>query len=84
MIDCRYDWDEVRVDIMHSILISKFSDIHLMDKLVATGNAELIEKNSWGDVFWGVCKGVGENRLGKLLMGLRNVEIDLRKCFSGK
>lgn len=69
MIDCRPDWDEVRVDIMLVLLKSKFSDINLMDKLVATGDAELIEGNTWKGQFWGIYQGVGENRLGKLLMG---------------
>jgi predicted NAD-dependent protein-ADP-ribosyltransferase YbiA (DUF1768 family) len=26
---------------------------------------------TWGDRFWGVCNGVGENMLGKLLMQVR-------------
>lgn len=33
--------------------------------------AELIEGNTWGDRIWGVCDGVGENRLGKILMRVR-------------
>jgi len=78
MINCRPDWEGVKVDIMFALLASKFSDTSLMDKLVATGDAELIEKNSWGDVFWGVCQGVGKNWLGKLLMSIRNIEIKRR------
>lgn len=35
------------------------------------GDAELIEGNTWGDRIWGVCDGVGENRLGKILMRVR-------------
>lgn len=81
MIDCQPGWDEIKVDVMIAVLRSKFSDEHLMDKLVATGDAELIEGNTWKDTFWGVYRGKGENRLGKLLMYIRNVEIDLRKCF---
>ena len=33
---------------------------------------EIVEENTWGDTFWGVCKGVGENHLGKLLMEIRD------------
>jgi predicted NAD-dependent protein-ADP-ribosyltransferase YbiA (DUF1768 family) len=33
---------------------------------------ELIEGNWWGDTYWGVCNGVGENHLGKLLMKIRD------------
>lgn len=84
MIDCRPDWEEVRVDIMLKLLQFKFSDVSLMDKLVATGDAEIIEGNVWHDVFWGVCRGVGENRLGILLMGVRDTEIRKRTKRGGK
>jgi predicted NAD-dependent protein-ADP-ribosyltransferase YbiA (DUF1768 family) len=39
--------------------------------LKATGDEELVEGNWWNDTFWGVCNGVGENNLGKLLMKIR-------------
>ena len=38
---------------------------------IHTGEAELIEGNDWGDITWGVCNGIGENKLGKILMKLR-------------
>jgi len=31
----------------------------------------LEETNTWGDKYWGVCNGEGENQLGKLLMKIR-------------
>lgn len=71
-IDIRPDWDEIKVDIMREILKSKFSDPTLKCKLIETGDSELIEDNNWGDVFWGVCNGKGENMLGKLLMEIRD------------
>lgn len=40
--------------------------------LLATGDAQLIEGNTWNDTFWGVCRGEGENHLGKLLMNIRD------------
>ncbi|CAB4194493.1 NADAR [uncultured Caudovirales phage] len=64
-------WGNVRVSVMRSCLISKFNDPGLMFLLLSTGDAELIEGNHWGDTFWGVCKGDGENQLGKLLMERR-------------
>ena len=39
--------------------------------LLATGKATLVEGNSWGDTFWGVCRGKGKNMLGKILMRVR-------------
>uniref|UniRef100_UPI00345E83CD NADAR domain-containing protein n=1 Tax=uncultured Duncaniella sp. TaxID=2768039 RepID=UPI00345E83CD len=43
----------------------------LAEKLIATGDAELVEGNYWHDTVWGVCDGVGENHLGKILMRVR-------------
>lgn len=79
MIKLRSDWEGVKVCIMTALLKSKFSDINLMDKLVATGNAYLVEGNYWKDTFWGVYNGEGENMLGRILMDIRNAEIDMRK-----
>jgi ribA/ribD-fused uncharacterized protein len=67
------DWSERKVEVMAYLLRQKFSAANpeLRDKLMATGNAELIEGNKWGDQFWGVCRGKGQNNLGKLLMSIR-------------
>ena len=40
-------------------------------KLLATGDAQLEEGNTWGDRIWGVYQGQGDNRLGKILMKVR-------------
>ena len=65
------DWETRKVAVMFSLLTSKFSQDYLRGRLLATEDAELVEGNHWGDTFWGVCKGVGENNLGKLLMRVR-------------
>ena len=70
-IKIRPGWNKSRVDIMLGLLEKKFRDPVLKKQLLDTGDDELIEGNSWGDVYWGVCKGKGENMLGKLLMALR-------------
>jgi ribA/ribD-fused uncharacterized protein len=64
-------WETIKVDVMMAILRKKFEHVWLKEKLIATGDAKLIEGNSWGDEYWGVCNGKGENVLGKLLMNLR-------------
>jgi len=69
----RNDWNEVKINIMKDSLFYKFSsDASLRDKLVGTGEIELIEDNTWNDKFWGVSNGKGRNCLGKLLMSLRD------------
>ena len=71
-VPLRKDWEDVKIGVMLEILRNKFSAPRLQKKLLATGDAELIEGNWWHDVFWGVCNGHGENNLGKLLMKVRD------------
>ncbi len=64
-------WDDEKVAVMRELLERKFSIPEFRDRLIATGDTELIEGNWWGDTFWGVCEGVGRNELGILLMEIR-------------
>ena len=74
------DWHTRKVEVMRSLLRSKFAPgTELAASLLATGDAELIEGNDWGDEFWGQSNGVGENHLGRLLMETR---AHLRACSS--
>lgn len=68
----REDWKDVRLNIMYNLLWIKFSNPELKEALLLTDGYELVEGNNWGDEFWGVCDGIGENYLGKLLMKIRN------------
>lgn len=66
------NWDEIKVPLMTSLVRQKFENFAELSKLLLeTGNQELIEGNDWGDTFWGICGGVGENHLGKILMQIR-------------
>ena len=68
----REDWERVKFDVMERCVRYKFThDAELRAKLLATGDAILEEGNNWGDQVWGVVNGVGENRLGKILMKVR-------------
>ena len=68
----RADWDDVKLHMMEFFVNNKFiNDEDLEQKLLDTGDAELIEGNSWDDTYWGVCNGKGENNLGKILMRVR-------------
>ena len=74
-------FDFIKDDIMHDLVYEKFRmNSGLMDRLIATGDAELIEGNNWGDTYWGVDlrTGKGENHLGKILMKVRD---ELKKEF---
>lgn len=79
-VQLRPNWDSIRVDIMLEIVEAKFKqNPELMDQLIATGDVELIEGNSWNDTFWGMCRGKGKNYLGKILMIIRNEENEHRQ-----
>lgn len=64
-------WDTVKTVIMYDLLKQKFGKEPFKTKLLNTGDAKLVEGNWWNDTYWGVCNGVGENRLGILLMLVR-------------
>lgn len=53
---------------MYEICKAKFSqNPDLARRLISTGDAELIEGNTWGDRVRGVCGGIGEKVLAKSL-----------------
>ncbi len=68
----RDDWDSVKVQVMADLVFWKFQNHpELLEKLIATGDEELVEGNNWGDMFWGACGGRGLNHLGRILMQVR-------------
>lgn len=71
-LEIRTDWHDVRIDIMRSLIREKFENPFLRPLLLSTGDAALILNNKWNDKFWGICRGTGENWLGKILMEERN------------
>jgi ribA/ribD-fused uncharacterized protein len=69
----RPDWDDIKVAVMTRLVRTKFrDDSELADRLRSTGERDLVEGNHWGDRFWGVCEGAGENHLGRILMRVRD------------
>lgn len=76
----RAGWDQgVKVMVMLACLRSKFApdanldrpELNLDRRLIATSPRVLVEGNTWGDTYWGVCRGAGKNMLGRLLMLVR-------------
>lgn len=68
----RPDWEAVRVSVMYELLKLKYQlGTDLAARLLETGNADLVEGNTWGDRFWGVFAGEGQNWLGRLTMLVR-------------
>lgn len=74
-IALRKDWEAVKDQIMYEICLAKFTQHpDLMDALLYTGNRPLEESNHWNDLYWGTVNGMGENKLGKILMKIRKDE----------
>ena len=72
----REDWEEIKEQTMYEIVKAKFTQNEVLARLLlATGDAYLEEGNWWHDTTWGVCNGVGQNKLGKILMRVRE-ELD--------
>jgi ribA/ribD-fused uncharacterized protein len=79
-VPLRPDWEEVKVGIMTELVQSKFaSSEELARKLLGTGERVIEEGNTWGDTFWGVCKGEGQNMMGRILMQVRSELRESRK-----
>ena len=71
-VTIRPDWEQIKVKVMYDLVSEKFSRYPVLKQfLLDTGSEEIIEGNHWNDTFWGVCNGVGENHLGKILMKVR-------------
>ena len=68
------NWSKIKLEVMEVGLRAKFQqNPELKKKLIDTGDADLIEGNTWGDTYWGQVDGKGENNLGKLLMKIRKI-----------
>ena len=78
-------WESIKLTVMLGLLRRKFApNTELATQLLATGEEELIEVNTWGDRFWGAQwvpnteqEGpywalLGDNWLGRLLMEVRD------------
>lgn len=68
----RDNWENLKYSVMEDLVRQKFAIPDLQKLLLETGDEELIEGNTWGDVYWGVCDGKGQNNLGRILMFVRN------------
>jgi hypothetical protein len=80
-VNLRVDWEEIKLGIMEDLVRQKFQYPDLKKALLGTGDSELVEGNTWGDVFYGVCKGKGQNHLGRILMRVRE---ELKKSNDNK
>lgn len=77
-IQLREDWEDVKDKIMYDVNLVKYlsgpseETQKLKTMLHITNDFKLVEANWWGDEYWGECFGVGQNKLGKILMKVRD------------
>lgn len=72
-VQLRHDWERIKEQVMYEVCYAKFSQNEdLKKKLLETGDKYLEEGNTWGDKEWGTSNGVGKNKLGKILMRIRD------------
>lgn len=67
----RPDWNEIKLELMLELVRIKFRNHPEYAKRLKNIDIPIVEDNDWNDRFWGVCRGQGENWLGKILMVIR-------------
>jgi N-glycosidase YbiA len=77
----REDWEQVKDDVMRRAVLAKFrSHPDIREILLSTGD-QLIVENAPGDFYWGCgADGSGKNRLGQILMEVREILRNENKC----
>lgn len=65
-------WESIKEDVMLELNRQKFSKPGWKDALIDTGSAYLEEGNKHGDSEWGTVNGEGQNKLGLILMRVRD------------
>jgi ribA/ribD-fused uncharacterized protein len=70
----RKDWESVKDRVMHEAVLTKFTQhADLREILLGTGDSKIVEHTE-NDSYWGDGgDGSGKNRLGQILMGVRDV-----------
>lgn len=81
----REDWEDIKPYIMYEVVKLKFEqNNHLLNRLIEI-NEEIVEENFWHDNYFGMCNCKkckdkdGFNILGRILMKIRNDNLDFQK-----
>lgn len=53
--------------------VEKHAPVTGLFALMRNDETGVIEDNQWHDTFWGICDGIGQNHLGKILMDTRRI-----------
>ena len=64
-------WERTKIAVMAEILVCKLKQHPELKAKQLNVTEPIREDNSWGDTYWGVCKGEGRNILGRILTAIR-------------
>lgn len=90
-VPLRHNWERIKYMLMWQLVRQKFlQNRDLAEKLVSTGDEQIVEKNHWHDNEWGDCTcercttQPGRNCLGRILMTVRHElqDIGVDQCQS--
>jgi ribA/ribD-fused uncharacterized protein len=70
-ITLRKNWVISKLYYMEDFNRQKYDQEPFTSLLLNTGNMMIVEGNTWGDTYWGVCNGIGSNVLGNIIMKVR-------------
>jgi len=86
--DIAPEWSKIKFDRMKQILVAKYTQHEdLKELLLSTGNARLVESPTVDNAvnrLWGEVNGVGQNKLGLLLMEVREELRTAQRKSKGK
>lgn len=64
-------WDAAKDVLMMKLLRLKFQRSDLLEKLMLI-EGPIVNENDYGDTYWGVCNGQGQNKLGQFLTTIKD------------
>jgi ribA/ribD-fused uncharacterized protein len=67
-----HEWNARRLEVMKRVVWAKFAQNPKLRKLLIAVTEPIVEDNTWGDTYWGKCRGVGSNHLGQILQEVRD------------
>lgn len=71
-VKIRQNWDHIKENVMYDALKAKFTQYEELKSLLLSTNDKILVEHTENDEYWGDGgDGSGKNRLGKLLMKLR-------------
>ncbi len=71
-VKLRPDWEELKFGFMYAVVKAKFDQNKFLGLRLKSLKGDIVEENTWNDTYWGICNGIGDNNLGKILMDLRD------------